>query len=417
MGNGFAGTSTVGTRVFDISIEGQLVQNDLDLIVAFGNQEGGMLEYPVALTDGTLNILFEHVTENPLVNGIEILAVGGEFAPPITVAPIANQNNLEGDLINMTVMASGGDANENFAFSATGLPTGIQIEPTTGLIFGTIATGAAAGSIYNSVVTVSKSGSTAVNVPFTWTVTEPLAGAVWNDQTDVENYTARHECSFVQAGDKFYLFGGRENSTTFDVYNYQAKTWSQIANSAPAEFNHFQALEYQGLIWVIGAFKTNTFPNEVPADFVWAYNPAADEWIQGPEIPAGRKRGSAGLVLHNNKFYIIAGNTIGHNGGYIPWFDEFYPATGVWTALGDAPRARDHYHAAVIGDKLYLAGGRLSGGAGGTFAPLIAEVDVYDFTTDTWSTIPDLPTPRAAASVAYFENELYVIGGEIGVNL
>ena len=417
MGNGFNGTSEVGEREFDIFIEGQLVQDDLDLVATFGHQNGGMLEYPVILTDGTLNVLFEHVTENPLINGIEILSVSGNLTPPITVTPIPNQNNLEGDLVNLTVIPTGGDENENFAFSATGLPTGIQIEPTTGLIFGTIATGASAGSIYNSVVTVSKPGSNPVNENFTWTVTGPVVEATWNDQTDDENYTARHECSFVQAGDNFYLFGGRENSTTLDVYNFQAKTWSQISNSAPASFNHFQALEYQGLIWVIGAFKDNGFPNETPADYVWAYNPATDEWIQGPEIPAGRKRGSAGLVVHNDKFYIIAGNTIGHNGGYVSWFDEFDPATGTWTVLDDAPRARDHFHAAVIDGKLYVAGGRLSGGTGGTFAPLIAEVDVYDFTSGTWSTAPDLPTPRGAASVAAFNNELYVIGGEIGVDL
>ena len=417
MGNGFNGTSAVGQRIFDISIEGQLVQDDLDLVATFGNLNGGMLEYPVALSDGSLNILFEHVVENPLVNGIEILTVGGDFTAPITVAPIPDQNNNDGDVVNLTVMASGGDENENFFYSASGLPNGIQIEPTTGLIFGTIATGAPAGSVYNSVVTVSKAGSSDATASFSWTVNGPSGQAVWNDQDDDENYTARHECSFVQAGDKFYLFGGRENSTTFDVYDYTAKTWSQIPNSAPAEFNHFQALEYNGLIWVIGAFKTNSFPNEEPADYVWAYNPATDEWIQGPEIPEDRKRGSAGLVVHDGKFYVIGGNTIGHNGGYVDWFDEFDPQTGVWTNLGSSPRARDHFHAEVIDGKLYLAGGRLSGGTGGTFAPLIAELDVYDFATQSWSTGPDIPTPRGAASVAAFEGELYVIGGEIGTDL
>ncbi|WP_245911400.1 malectin domain-containing carbohydrate-binding protein [Neolewinella xylanilytica] len=417
MGNGFDGTSSAGERIFDILIEGQLVEDDLDLVATFGHLNGGMLEYPVALTDGTLNILFEHVVENPLINGIEILTVGGEFTSPVTVTPIPNQTNDEEDVVNLTVLASGGDSNENFSFSATGLPAGIQIEPTTGLIFGTIADGASAGSVYTSVVTVSKPGSTNAVVSFSWTVNGPFSQPVWNNQTDDENYTARHECSFVQAGDKFYLFGGRENSTTFDVYDYEAKTWSQIPNSAPSEFNHFQALEYQGLIWVIGAFKTNNFPAEEPADYVWAYNPATDEWIQGPEIQEDRKRGSAGLVVHNGKFYVIGGNTIGHDGGYVAWFDEFDPQTGVWTNLGNAPRPRDHFHAEVIDGKLYLAGGRLSGGPGGTFAPLIAEVDVYDFASQSWTTIPDLPTPRGAATVAVFEGELYVIGGEIGTDL
>ena len=413
-GNGFGGTSAVGTRVYDILVEGNLVQNDLDLSATYGHQVGGMLEFPVTLLDGVLNIAVAAVTENPTMNGIEILQVGGEFTPPVVVAAIPNQNNEAGDLINLSVLASGGINGEPYQYSATNLPPGLQIEPTTGLVFGNIDAGAETNSPYSVTISVGQESNNDTDISFTWNVGSQ---DFWNDQTDDENYTARHECSFVQAGDKFYLFGGRENSTTFDVYNYQDKTWSQISNSAPQEFNHFQALEHKGLIWVIGAFKTNNFPNEVPADNVYAYNPVEDVWIQGPEIPTDRKRGSAGLVVYNNKFYVIAGNTIGHNGGFIPWFDEFDPVTGVWTSLPNAPRARDHFHATVLDDKLYIAGGRLSGGTGGTFAPLIAEVDVYDFASQTWSTIPDLPTPRAAASVASFENELYVIGGEIQVDL
>ncbi|WP_020568721.1 malectin domain-containing carbohydrate-binding protein [Neolewinella persica] len=422
MANGFNGTNQVGDRVFDIFLEGQLVEDNLDLVDTYGHKTGGMKEYAVTLVDGTLNLSFGHVVENPVFNGIEILAAGGQVIPPIVVS-IPDQTNVAGDqAITLAVIPSGGDPNANFGFTAQNLPPGLQIEPTTGLIFGDITAGAAVGSPYSSVVTVSKTGSTDAVANFTWTVTAPVGNVTWNDQTDVENYTARHECSFVQAGDNFYLFGGRENPTTLDVYDYQNKAWSQISNSAPASFNHFQAVEYQGLIWVIGAFKDNGFPNETPADFIWSYNPATDEWVQGPEIPASRKRGSAGLVVYNDKFYVIAGNTIGHNGGYIPWFDEFDPATGIWTPLADAPRARDHFHAAVVGDKLYVAGGRESGpvNGGSVFEPLIPEVDVFDFNTGSWlspSSAADLPTPRAAASVAVFQDELYVIGGEIGMDL
>jgi PKD repeat protein len=249
---------------------------------------------------------------------------------------------------------------------------------------------------------------------------------LWTDKNENENYTARHECSFVQAGDKFYLMGGRENARTLDIYDYSSNSWNSLVNSAPVEFNHYQAIEYQGLIWVIGAFKTNAFPNETPADNIWVFDPVNLEWIQGPEIPQARKRGSSGLVVYNDKFYILAGNTIGHNGGYVAWFDEYDPALGKWTQLANAPRARDHFHAVVLGDKLYAAGGRLSGGTGGTFKPVIPEVDVYDFNSGTWITLPsgqNLPTPRAGASVVNFNNKLVLIGGEVqnelvyGVNI
>jgi N-acetylneuraminic acid mutarotase len=419
MGNGFSGTAGAGERIFDILIEGVLVEDNLDLSGTFGHQVGAMIQYPVTVSDGELNIEFLHASaDNPLINAIEIIG------PPITIGPIVvdpvlDQSNQIGDVIDLAIAASGGDPQENFTYSIAGQPAGLDIETTNGHIFGTIDAAALTGGvnqdgIHDVQVTVSKPSSTPVTVSFQWTVTN--VAQAWMDQTDDENYTARHECSFVQAGDKFYLFGGRENPTDLDIYDYTTKTWSTQAASAPHDFNHFQATEYQGLIWVIGAFKANGFPNEPAADFIWAYDPANDEWIQGPEIPEGRKRGSAGLVVYNDKFYIVGGNSNGHDGGYVSWFDEYDPATGQWTPLTDAPHARDHFHAALIGNKLYAAGGRLSGGPEGTFEPLIAEVDVYDFTTGTWSTLPsdqNLPTPRAAAATAVFQDELYLIGGEI----
>ena len=241
-----------------------------------------------------------------------------------------------------------------------------------------------------------------------------LSANTWLNVDEDESYTARHEASFVQAGNHFYLFGGRENPQTVDTYDYQHDEWTTSA-STPIEFNHFQATEYQGLIWVIGAFKDNGFPNEEPAEYIYTYDPANDVWNQGREIPIDRRRGSTGLVVHQDKFYVVGGNTVGHNGGYVPWFDVFDPKTGAWTALQDAPNARDHFHATIANNKLYAAGGRLSGGEGGTFAPTIAEVDVYDFATGTWSTLPssgNLPTPRAGTSTVTFQGNVVVIGGE-----
>ena len=250
-----------------------------------------------------------------------------------------------------------------------------------------------------------------VNVLFVGSV---MAANSWLDLDEDEGYTARHEASFVQAGDRFYLFGGRENPQTVDTYDYTQDVWTTSA-SAPIPFNHFQATEYQGLIWVIGAFRNNSFPNEQPAEHIYIFDPANNVWIQGPEIPAERRRGSAGLVQYQGKFYVVGGNTIGHNGGYVSWFDVYNPETGEWTALTDAPSERDHFHATVANDKLYVAGGRLSGGQGGTFAPLIATVDVFDFATNSWTTLPasgNLPTPRAGTMTVTFQGNVIVIGGE-----
>ncbi|MGB7342221.1 MAG: malectin domain-containing carbohydrate-binding protein, partial [Phototrophicaceae bacterium] len=180
MGNGFAGTSEIGERVFDISIEGQLVQNDLDLVSQFGHQVGGMLSYTVTVSDNSLDILFEHVTENPLINAIEILTynsnTGGEI--PIALDPITNQTSNEGDDIGNTalfVVASGGDG--NLSYVATGLPAGIQLEPTNGQFFGTVVEDASLNSPYTVTITVDDSdggSDDAVTTSFTWVVLDDI---------------------------------------------------------------------------------------------------------------------------------------------------------------------------------------------------------------------------------------------------
>lgn len=417
MANSFPGTSDPGERVFDVQIEGFILPllDNVDLSDTYGHLTGTVVSHTLKVTDGAVDINFLHVgPENPLINAIEILDAS-EDDTPIYVYDLANQFNNPGQALDgsLGVNAVGGDG--NLTYAASGLPTGVFIEPTNGQIGGTIDAAAEAGSPYTVTITVNDSDGSntdTATMSFIWTI----GSSTWVLKNENQNYTARHENSFVQAGNKFYLMGGRENAQTVDVYDYTSDSWVNLTASAPSELNHFQATEYQGLIWVIGAFADNGFPNEVPEEFIWAFDPATNDWIQGPQIPATRRRGSTGLVVQNNKFYIIGGNTIGHSGGYVPWFDEYDPATGVWTPLADAPRPRDHFNAAVIGNELYVAGGRLSGGAGGTFAPTISEVDVYNFGSNSWSTLPsgqNIPTPRGGAAVVTFDDKLVVIGGEV----
>src|SRR5690606_14433841 len=79
-------------------------------------------------------------------------------------------------------------------------------------------------------------------------------------------------------------------------------------------------------------------------------------------------------------------------------------------------RPRDHFQAAIVGEKLYAIGGRRSSAATGqTFELTVPEVDVYDFATGEWTTLPavsNLPTPRAGTTSVVLNGEVVVIGGE-----
>ncbi|MDX2304431.1 MAG: kelch repeat-containing protein [Microscillaceae bacterium] len=232
----------------------------------------------------------------------------------------------------------------------------------------------------------------------------------------------RHEGSFVEVGGKFYLIGGR-GTKKIQAYNPVTKTWSNT-NTSTSDIHHFQPVAYKSKIYIIGAFNGG-YPNENPVANVLIYDTQTDQLTTGPAIPSNRLRGSAGVVLYEGKFYIISGNRKGHraftdNGeaAHVTWFDSFDPETNAWQVLPNAPNARDHFHAAVIGTKMYVAGGRRSSFDMpiGTFADTEDDVDVFDFKAGTWlsgNALPgDLPTERAGASVAALGTELIVIGGE-----
>ncbi len=241
--------------------------------------------------------------------------------------------------------------------------------------------------------------------------TDPVtAEGSWQLISDFDE--TRHENAFVQAGDKFYLLGGRE-SNNVKIYDLATGNWSTGAAS-PTVLNHFQAVELDGLIYAVTAFVDNNFPTEAPAQNIYIYDPLADEWLVGPEIPAARRRGGAGAAKYNGKIYVVSGNTNGHSGPAVTWFDEWDPATNTWTQLTDIPHARDHFFVEVVDNKLYAIGGRTSGNPD-TFLGTVPQVDIYDFGSQTWSTLPaaqNIPTERAAASVGVLGNEIFVLGGE-----
>lgn len=236
----------------------------------------------------------------------------------------------------------------------------------------------------------------------------------WQTVATENEPTARHENAFVEANGKFYLVGGR-GERPVDIYDPETKQWSE-GPSPPVEMHHFQAVTYDGDVYVVGAWADD-YPRENGLSHVYVYDTEQDEWRQDAEIPPERRRGSAGAVVRDGQIYVVGGNVGGHgpHATAVGWLDVFNPETGEWTALRDqsAPHARDHFQAAVVDDRLVVVGGRDSG-VEGFIDSTLAAVDVYDFETQTWSTWDDapLPTERAGCTVAVRDNEVIITGGE-----
>lgn len=225
--------------------------------------------------------------------------------------------------------------------------------------------------------------------------------------------THRHENAYAAVDNKLYLLGGR-GERPVEAYDPATGEWETKA-TPPLSMHHFQAVSLDGKIYVVGAFNGG-YPYEDPIPNVYIYDPSADEWTKGPEIPEDRRRGAAAAVAYEGKIYIAGGIQNGHADGHVRWLDEFDPQTGEWNRLANAPRNRDHFQAAIIDGKLYAAGGRRSSQAtGATFELTIPEVDVYDFDTGKWTPLPpsgDLPTERAGTTSIAVGKYVVVLGGE-----
>ncbi len=251
---------------------------------------------------------------------------------------------------------------------------------------------------------------------------------------DEGNVTSRHENSFVECRGKLYLIGGRGDRPV-EEYNPDSNTWRRLSNP-PFEIHHFQAVAYNGLIYIAGAMTDSErgFPFEKPVENVLIYDPEQNSWSKGPEIPQGRRRGSCGAFVYHDRLYMLGGIIEGHNTGSVTWFDRYDFSTDTWSILPDCPRGRDHFQAIVVDNRLYAIGGRDTSfhknekgeyEFSAFFGATIREVDVYDFTKEEyfvgkkvhketpWRTLAErLPVGTAAGSIVSIRETIYYIGGE-----
>lgn len=221
---------------------------------------------------------------------------------------------------------------------------------------------------------------------------------------------ARHEAAFVNVNKKMYLLGGR-GIRPVSIFDVQTQKWTKGAKP-PIELHHFQPIVYRGKVYILGAL-TGSYPGETPVPNIYIYDTRTDIWSIGDTIPQPRLRGSTGNVIQGDIVYMSCGIIDGHRSGHQKSLDSYNIRTREWKILADAPRARDHFQAALAKGKIYVLGGRQSMAPDKTFSQTIDQVDVYDIKSDRWETLKNpLPNQRAGSMSTVYRNEILVIGGE-----
>ena len=143
-----------------------------------------------------------------------------------------------------------------------------------------------------------------------------------------------------------------------------------------------------GKIYAIGGLDERP----LATDTVNIYNPATDTWTPGPPLP---------IVNQHNAAAAAAGKVYAF-GGQSRLTYAYDPATNSWTQMATMPAGQALTPAAgVIGDKIYVAGG----------SPTGQLLQIYNTTTNTWSTGPSMSVQRHHTAGAVINGKFYVASG------
>lgn len=141
-------------------------------------------------------------------------------------------------------------------------------------------------------------------------------------------------------------------------------------------------------------------------------NVATSAKTAGATMPLG-VAGAASVAI-GTKLYVLGGYTLTGATPTAQKSVQVYDLTGnAWRRDGDAqatppaplPEARHSAAAAVLGGKIYMAGGVGADGA------VLGSMIVYDPATNAWSAKLPMRTPRALLALAAYQGKLWAIGG------
>lgn len=136
----------------------------------------------------------------------------------------------------------------------------------------------------------------------------------------------------------------------------------------------------------------------------WKYTTrATDTWTTKSPMSTSRGFHSANVV--DGRIYVIGGSRgSGPDASHVRTVEVYDPTTDTWTTKGDMPRAIGAGFSSEVDGKIYVFGGY--GGA--------RRVDEYDPATDTWTRKSDMPTSsRHALSTSALDGKIYTIGGYV----
>ena len=128
-------------------------------------------------------------------------------------------------------------------------------------------------------------------------------------------------------------------------------------------------------------------------------------------LPMATGRSLYASAVIGTKIFIAGGFSYESNQTFSS-LEIYDTLTGAWRFGAPLDTARNSAGGAAVGNKFYVLGGTVGGG--GVF---FATTRIYDPSTDTWASGPPMPTPRHSFATAVANGKIYTFGGASAVNI
>jgi N-acetylneuraminic acid mutarotase len=183
-------------------------------------------------------------------------------------------------------------------------------------------------------------------------------------------------------------------------------SWSTAAPLLTARWN-FGAAGANGLVYATGGYNNLANPRELNVNEM--YNPIANQWTEEAPMPTARV--ALGVVASTDaRIFAIGGEAETSPYPVYSTVEVYQPTTNSWTTAASLPEPRAEFGSALGADgNIYIFGGHSTAH--------VADDLVYQYnpTTSVWSTRASLPTPRALnQAVTGSDGKTYVVGGVSG---
>lgn len=218
-----------------------------------------------------------------------------------------------------------------------------------------------------------------------------ISRAIERDASTTAVPAATHDHATVALDRQLYVIGGRSGGAAVStVRRLDGGTWTTLPALSGAR-GGVAAAVFEGKVYACGGGTSEGAPSQT----VEIYNSISNNWVAGPNLPQARYGACAAAA--GSALYVIGGlNSSGTPQSTV------YRLTGTtWTQVASLNVARAFAGCAVIGGRIYIAGGQ---GAE-------TSVECFDPAAGAWFQVATLTRGHDGPAVAAIDGKLHVIGG------